>query len=109
MGIRALFHRKTVRRHILFEGEVQMVGFRFYAWKAATERKLGGYVKNLDDGRVEMEAEGEERLITQVLRELQSRDGIRIDHMEIREMETRGEERFHVIDRGEIVDLYYQD
>lgn len=108
MNIKRLFHGRTVRRHILFEGEVQMVGFRYHAWVAAHERKLGGYVKNLDDGRVEMEAEGEERLIKEVLRELKGKEHIRIDRMEITEMEVKGEQEFHVIDQGEIVDLYYQ-
>lgn len=108
MDIRHLFHRQTVRRHILFEGEVQMVGFRYYAWVAANDRKLGGYVKNLDDGRVEMEAEGEERLIREMLNELKNREHVRIDRMEITEAEVQGEQDFHVIDQGEIVDLYYQ-
>lgn len=39
-------------------GRVQGVGFRFFAEKTATSLGLGGYVKNLFDGRVEVYAIG---------------------------------------------------
>lgn len=48
---------------ILVTGVVQMVGYR--AWTTRTARALGlcGFVRNLDDGRVEIFAEGEARAI----------------------------------------------
>jgi acylphosphatase len=39
-------------------GEVQGVGFRFFAQRAAARHQVVGYVKNLEDGRVEALAEG---------------------------------------------------
>lgn len=49
-----------VRKHMIFSGEVQGVGFRYRAFLYAQELGLTGWVTNLDDGRVEMEVQGEE-------------------------------------------------
>jgi acylphosphatase len=49
--------RKIARKFIL-SGDVQGVGFRFFAQRAAARHQVVGYVKNLDDGRVEAMAEG---------------------------------------------------
>ena len=37
---------------------VQGVGFRFFAQRSAARHQVRGYVKNLEDGRVEALAEG---------------------------------------------------
>jgi len=42
----------------LVGGEVQGVGYRFFAQRAAARHQVTGYVKNLKDGRVEVVAEG---------------------------------------------------
>lgn len=44
-------------------GRVQGVGFRFYTQKKATGLKLAGYVKNMPDGSVYIEAEGQAELL----------------------------------------------
>lgn len=41
-------------------GDVQGVFFRYFAKEKARQFGLTGWVKNLEDGTVEMEAEGEE-------------------------------------------------
>lgn len=41
-----------------FTGHVQGVGFRYTALQVAKEFEVAGYVKNLSDGRVLLEAEG---------------------------------------------------
>jgi acylphosphatase len=41
-----------------FTGRVQGVGFRYAALQVATEFEVSGFVANLPDGRVVLEAEG---------------------------------------------------
>ncbi len=48
----------TVARIFTVSGEVQGVGFRFFAQRAAAQHQVVGYVRNLPDGRVEALAEG---------------------------------------------------
>jgi acylphosphatase len=58
------------RRTAYYSGRVQGVGFRYAARAAAQGFALTGYVRNLDDGRVELVLEGEsadiERLIATI-------------------------------------------
>ncbi len=49
---------KKVARKFLISGEVQGVGFRFFAQRIAARHQVYGYVRNLIDGRVEAVAEG---------------------------------------------------
>ena len=48
------------RWRFLVEGTVQGVGFRQACRRRAMELGLSGWVRNLDDGRVEVQAEGEQ-------------------------------------------------
>jgi len=59
-----------VRAHILVSGQVQGVGYRAFAARVATQRKLVGGVRNLDDGRVELDVEGAKDLIVSLVAEL---------------------------------------
>lgn len=43
---------------IYFSGRVQGVGFRFTTLQVAQEYEIAGFVCNLPDGRVQVEAEG---------------------------------------------------
>jgi acylphosphatase len=45
-------------RRWFVRGRVQGVGYRYFAQRAAAELGLSGYVRNLDDGRVEVYAAG---------------------------------------------------
>ena len=47
------------KKHYIIYGRVQGVGFRRFAQRCAIEYSVGGYVKNLVDGNVEIEAIGE--------------------------------------------------
>lgn len=47
-----------VRKHIIFHGSVQGVGFRYYSEHKANQLRLTGWVKNLYNGDVEMEVQG---------------------------------------------------
>jgi acylphosphatase len=47
-----------VARKYFVSGEVQGVGYRFFAQRVAARHQVVGYVRNLRDGRVEVLAEG---------------------------------------------------
>lgn len=47
-----------VARRFNVSGEVQGVGFRFFAQRVAARHQIVGYVRNLPDGGVEAYAEG---------------------------------------------------
>jgi acylphosphatase len=46
------------RREVRYRGHVQGVGFRYTAAQIARRFDVTGYVKNLEDGRVEIVVEG---------------------------------------------------
>ncbi len=48
------------RAHVYVSGMVQGVSFRWYAVQEARARGVGGWVRNLPDGRVEAVFEGKE-------------------------------------------------
>ena len=56
-----------IRAHIVVEGLVQGVGYRWFASHRANELGLGGHVRNLADGNVEIEAEGERSLVEELI------------------------------------------
>jgi acylphosphatase len=47
-----------VARKFLIKGDVQGVGYRFFAQRAAARHQVFGYVRNCADGSVEAFAEG---------------------------------------------------
>lgn len=47
-----------VARKFLIKGDVQGVGYRFFAQRAAARHQVVGYVRNCADGTVEALAEG---------------------------------------------------
>lgn len=47
-----------IARRFFISGDVQGVGYRFFAQRAAARHQVVGYVRNLHDGRVEALAEG---------------------------------------------------
>ena len=85
-----------VRKHIFFSGQVQGVGFRYTAMYLARPLGLTGWVRNLMDGRVEMEAQGEEGDVELLLQRLAHDERyIVITDMEIRDVDPiDGETRF---------------
>jgi acylphosphatase len=56
-----------IRRTTHFSGHVQGVGFRYTVADLAKHFDVGGYVRNLPDGRVELVAEGDEAEIVKLL------------------------------------------
>ena len=56
--------------HIIVKGLVQGVGFRWFVEREAKQLGLNGYVKNLFNGDVETEVEGEKGLIEELIKKL---------------------------------------
>jgi len=52
-------------------GMVQGVGYRYFAQRAAQRLGVAGYVRNLADGRVEVYAVGDARMLGQLRAELE--------------------------------------
>jgi acylphosphatase len=57
----------AIRRHVYYYGDVQGVGFRHAAVRAAAGLAVTGFVRNLRDGRVELVAEGEPEGVARLL------------------------------------------
>ena len=59
-----------VAAEILVSGDVQGVGYRFFTQRVAEELKLSGWVRNLYDGRVQVEVEGPREKVEELLARL---------------------------------------
>lgn len=82
-----------IRKHYYVGGRVQGVGFRYRAYHAAQMLRLTGYAKNLYDGRVELELQGERETIDQFLGMVEQGTFIHIDEIESENMEVIEDER----------------
>jgi acylphosphatase len=66
--------------HYLVKGRVQGVGFRWFVQREAAELGLRGWVRNTDDGHVEIIAAGEPDVLTDLKTELRKGSrGSRVD------------------------------
>ena len=98
------WEKKTkIRKHIIFYGRVQGVGFRYYAVQKANQLGLTGWVRNcwdetvenLYDGSVEMEVEGEEPLIDELIIFLQNRTYVWIENMDAKSIPLEHDNGFY--------------
>lgn len=88
----------TIRRHYIFSGSVQGVGFRWRAMHAASAHGVTGWVRNLYDGSVELEAEGTEEAIDGMLLAIENGAFIQIENMEVKEIPVQKSRNFEVRD-----------
>ncbi len=84
-----------VRRHFFFYGRVQGVGFRWHAVSKARLLGLTGWVKNLSDGSVEMEAQGTRTQIGELLGYLYEQRYIRIEDIKAEDIALEDESSFN--------------
>lgn len=82
-----------VRRHYIFHGRVQGVGFRYRTYYAAQTLGLTGWVANEYDGTVSMEAQGAPEAIDRLVSQLQNDRYISIDWFDVKECRVDDEER----------------
>ncbi|MDO5718605.1 MAG: acylphosphatase [Tissierellia bacterium] len=83
-----------IRRYkIYFKGRVQNVGFRYKSKILATNLNLSGYVRNLTNGDVEMEIQGEMIYIQNLLDKLNHDWVIDIREINKEEIEIIDDER----------------
>lgn len=62
----------TASLHCIVSGRVQGVGYRWFVENTAKTIGLTGWVKNLPDGKVEIEAEGDKKTLESFLVDIKS-------------------------------------
>ena len=81
-----------IRIRALISGRVQGVNFRFYTKVFVDRVGVTGWVRNLDDGRVEVVAEGGEEKINKLINYLHKGPILaRVDNVEIIKEQYKGE------------------
>lgn len=85
-----------IRKHIIFYGQVQGVGFRYRARYAAQRTGVTGWVRNEYDGSVEMEVQGTEDAIDQMILMIEQSEYIRIENLKVKTIPLEAEIGFHV-------------
>jgi acylphosphatase len=87
-----------LRAHrLLIAGRVQGVGFRWYAVESARQEGLAGWVRNCDDGRVDVWAEGDAEALARFERRLwQGPRGARVDDVQSEDVVPTGTHDFEI-------------
>jgi acylphosphatase len=71
-------------RRYLIGGRVQGIGYRFFTQVAAVREGVYGWVRNIPDGRVEVEAEGEVEALERFEHQIrQGPAGARVERVEV--------------------------
>ena len=84
-----------IRKHIFFYGRVQGVGLRYYSVYKARQLGLTGWVRNLYDGSVEMEVQGDERSIDELIMFLENQRFILIERMDAKSIKLEDDYDFY--------------
>ena len=79
------------RRHVLFFGRVQGVGFRFTTRDIARRFCVVGHVQNLPDGSVQLVVEGAADVLEEFITAIESQMGRNILSRQVTESEATGE------------------
>ena len=73
-----------VARRLVIAGRVQGVGFRYFAQAAAMREGVHGWVRNLEDGRVEAHVEGDQEAVDRVEASLRrGPGGARVERVDV--------------------------
>ena len=83
-----------IRYYIVVEGRVQGVGFRFFTINIASKYNLTGSVRNMDNGMVEIEVQGEKNNIYKFISEIKEGNYfIRVDNISTKTIDLKPEEK----------------
>lgn len=95
---------------IIVYGRVQKAGFRDFIDEIAFHFNLNGYVKNLNDGTVQIICEGEENSIKELLEKINiSQYPIRVENIDVVYKKPTGEYRtFEVIREEDLTTATYE-
>jgi acylphosphatase len=87
----------VIARRVTVAGQVQGVGFRFFAARSAREAGVTGWVRNLPDGRVESVAEGEEGAVARYLDRMREGPRMgRVTDVRVEEVSITGFDAFEI-------------
>ncbi len=87
--------KDIIRKHIVFYGRVQGVGFRYRARNAAALLGATGWVRNEYDGTVSMEIQGTEDVIDKVIEMISKGTFVMIEDMQVSKIPViEGEREF---------------
>jgi acylphosphatase len=79
------------RWHIFFSGRVQNVGFRYTCRQVADRHRVGGWVKNLPNGNVEMVVEGDTKHLTRYVTDISDSTQGHVADTQIAKLAATGE------------------
>ena len=89
----------------IVDGIVQGVGYRYNVKHIAIKDKVKGYVKNLDDGRVEIVAEGDDQALERFLNDIRiNKEPIFVESIDVSYEEPTGEFKTFKIITGSLED-----
>lgn len=81
-----------VRCHIFVSGRVQGVGFRVTTEQMASFFGVNGWVRNTEDGRVEIMVEGEKEKVEELIKWLKKGPPLaKVENLEIEWQDYKGE------------------
>ena len=83
----------TIRKHVVFYGTVQGVGFRYTAYHLANLLGLTGWARNEDDGSVTCELQGSRDAIQEFMNRIGNQRFIEITDKEESNIKVLKEER----------------
>ncbi len=85
-----------VGKRVCYSGRVQGVGFRYTAQYLAAGYSVGGYVRNLPGGDVELVVEGEAEAVDRFLAAIAARMAENIAHATVADEPPAGRKGFQI-------------
>ena len=89
---------RMIARRCIVEGRVQGVGFRYFVFQQAQRFSVKGWVRNLENGSVEIQAEGDADSMNHFLDKVRSGPAFSyVSNVDTKEIPLEGRERFSIV------------